>query len=90
MRGSRKCMPFGILRIWREPTNHHDECYFCMVDISKYKNAKDRKKIVYPSISSSIVPVNHGPELPISQLPTTHDISSTSSEDDNANFEVDA
>ena len=54
MRGSRKCMPFAIPRIWREPTNHHDDCYFCMVDISKYKKTKDRKKIVYPSIPSSI------------------------------------
>ena len=34
MRGSRKCMPFAIPRIWREPTNHHDNCYFCMADIS--------------------------------------------------------
>ena len=89
MRGSRKCMPFAIPRIWREPTNHHDSCYFCMVDISKYKKTKDRKKIVYPSIPSSIAPVNHGPELPIPQPPTTHAISSTSSEDDDADFEVD-
>ena len=86
MRGSRKCMPFAIPRIWREPTNHHDDCYFCMVDISTHKNTKDRKKIVYPSIPSSIAPVNHGPELPIPQPTTTHAISS---EDDDVDFEVD-
>ena len=89
MHGSRKCMPFAILQIWKEPTNHHDDCYFCMVDISKYKKTKDRKKIVYPSIPSSIAPLNHAPELPIPQLPTTHAISSTSSEDDDTDFEVD-
>ena len=89
MRGSRKCMPFANFRIWRELTNHHDDCYFCMVDISKCKKAKDRKKIVYPSIPLSIVPVNHGPELPIPQPPTTHAISSTSSKDDDADCEVD-
>ena len=88
MRGSRKCMPLAIPRIWRELTNHHDDCYFCMVDISKYKKTKDRKKIVYPSIPSSIAPVNHGPELPIPQPPTTHAISSTPSQDDDADFEV--
>ena len=60
-----------------------------MVDISKSKKTKDRKKIVYPSISSSIAPVSHGPELPIPQPPTTHAISSTSSEDDDADFDVD-
>ena len=89
LRGSRKCIPFAIPRIWREPSNHHDDCYFCMVDISEHKKTKDSKTIVYPSIPASIVPVNHGPELPIPQPPTTHAISSTSSEDDNADFEVD-
>ena len=89
MRGSRKCMPFAIPRIWKEPTNHHDNCYFCMVDISKYKKTKDRKKIAYPTIPSCSALVNHGAELPIPQPQTTHAISSTSSEDDDADFEVD-
>ena len=89
MRGSRKCMPFSIPRIWREPTNHHDDFYLCMEDISKYKKAKDRKKIVDPNTPSSIAPANHGPELPILQSPTTHAIPSISSEDDDADFEVD-
>ena len=89
MRGSRKCMSFAISRIWREPINHHDDCYFCIADISKYKD-KGEEKIVYPSIPSSIAPVNHGPELPITQPPTTHATSSTSLEDDDdADFEVD-
>ena len=62
-----------------------------MVNISTYKKTKDRKKIVYPSIPSFIAPVNHGPELPISQPPTTHAtrISLTSSKDDDVDFEVD-
>ena len=60
-----------------------------MVDISTYKKTKNRKKIVYPSIPSSIAPVNHGLELPIPQPPTTHAISLTSSEDDDVDFEVD-
>ena len=89
MRGSHKCMLFAIPRIWREPTNHHDDCYFCMVDISKYKKTKDRKKIVYPSIPSSIAPVNHSAELLIPLHPTTPAISLTSSKDNDADFEVD-
>ena len=60
-----------------------------MVDIFKYKKTKNKKKIVYPSIPSIIAPVNHGPELPIPQPPTTHAISSTSLEDDDADFKVD-
>ena len=53
------------------------------------KKTKNRKKIVYLSIPSSIAPANHGLELPIPQPPTTYAISSTSSEDDDAEFEFD-
>ena len=88
MRGIRKCIPFAIPRIQRESINFHDDCYFCMVDISKYIKTKNRKKIVYPGIPLSIAPVNHGPELPIPHPPTTHAISSTSSEDDDSDFEI--
>ena len=72
MRRSCKCMLFAISRIWKEPTNHHDDCYFCMVDIFKYKKTKTRKKIVYPSIPSSIAPVNHGPFLNLQQRMLYH------------------
>ena len=27
-------MRFGVSMVWREPKNHHDDCYFCMVDMS--------------------------------------------------------
>ena len=53
------------------------------------QKTKDRKKVVYLSLPSSTAPVNHGPELPIPQPPTTHAISSTSSEDEDTDFEVD-
>ena len=56
---------------------------------SNTKRQRTEKKIVYPSIPSSIAPVNHGTELPIPQSPTTHAISSTSSEDNDADFEID-
>ena len=41
------------------------------------------------SIPLFIAPVNDDPEPPILQPTTTHAISSTSSEDDDANFKVD-
>ena len=53
LRGKIKCMPLAILRIWREPTNHLNECYFCMVDVSQYRKSSDKKIIVYPCIQSS-------------------------------------
>ncbi|GBN10365.1 hypothetical protein AVEN_29635-1 [Araneus ventricosus] len=31
LHGKRKAMPFTARIIWREPTNHIDDSYFCMV-----------------------------------------------------------
>ena len=75
-------MPFAIPRTWREPTNHLNDCYFCMVDVSHYRKSKDKRSIVYPSIPSSIAPVPHClpiPEPPTLELPSC---ASTSSEED--------
>lgn len=69
LRGSRKSMPFAIPRIWREPSNHHNDCYFCIVDISKYKSVKNRRNLDYPSIPSSIAPVPHSNDLPVPKPP---------------------
>ena len=63
-------MPFAISRIWREPQNHIDDCYFCMVDISRFRKTKNRHDIAYPSIPSSIAPVPHSSELPLPKLPS--------------------
>ncbi|KAI6646139.1 hypothetical protein LOD99_9490 [Oopsacas minuta] len=30
-------MPFAIPRVWRELQNHHDDCYFCMINTAKYR-----------------------------------------------------
>ena len=49
--------------IWRELTNHADDCYFCVVKTFRY-NAKNKYKIVYPNVSSAILPVPHSNELP--------------------------
>ena len=31
--GKVSSMQFRIPMVWREPKNHHDDCYFCMVDM---------------------------------------------------------
>ena len=56
LRRDRHSMPFSIPRIWREPQNHIDDFYFCMVDISRFRKTKNRHDIAYPSIPSSIAP----------------------------------
>ena len=79
-------MKFAIPRIWQEPTNHTNDCYFCTVDPSKRRTAKNASAIVYPSIPSSIAPVPHSDQLPV-PIPTRCQDSvsadeSTTNEDD--------
>jgi len=69
LRGQKRAMPFGVPRIWREPTNYYDDCYFCMTDITEYRKAKGRSGIPYPNIPSSIAPVPHDETLPIPKPP---------------------
>ena len=75
-------MKFAIPRIWREPTNHTNDCYFCMVDPSIRRTGKNAPAIVYPSIPSSIAPVPHSDQLPVpipsrAQDPVSADESAT-------------
>ena len=69
-------------RIWREPTNHHDDCYFYMVDISKYKKPKDKLTLDYPSVPSSIAPVPHNDDLPVPIPPQSAEAAAYSSDVD--------
>ena len=57
MRREKRQLPFKIPRVWREPQNHTDDCFFCCVDISPYIAKKKKSLIVYPSMPSSIAPV---------------------------------
>jgi len=57
-------MPFAVPMVWREPKNHIDDCYFCMVNISGY-NKKNKSNIIYPNLPSAIRPIPHDPELPV-------------------------
>ena len=50
--------------IWREPANHFDDCYLCMTNLVGY-NKKNRKNILYPSISSITRPIPHSDENPV-------------------------
>src|SRR6218665_1173247 len=56
-------------RIWRQPTDHSSNCYFCMVDPTKRHTGKNAPQIVYPDIPSYIAPVPHSLELPVPTPP---------------------
>lgn len=63
-KGKRKGLPFGVPMVWREPVDHHSDCYFCMVNI-KGVGKKNRHNISYPNIPSAIRPIPHSEQLPI-------------------------
>ena len=60
----RKGLPVGVPMVWREPTDHITNCYFCLVNAMGV-GKKNRRKISYPSISSAIRPVPHSDDLPV-------------------------
>ncbi|XP_066451739.1 uncharacterized protein [Eleutherodactylus coqui] len=68
-RGEKRAMRFAIPRIWREPTDHTSNCYFCMVDPSKRRSGKNAQPVVYPDIPSSIAQVPHSSEFPVPTPP---------------------
>ena len=62
--GKRQSLQFGVPMVWREPKNHHDDCYFCMVNI-KGINRNNRRKWIYPDLESARRPVPNSDEVPI-------------------------
>ena len=48
---------------WREPKNHHDDCYFCMVAMSGWNQGKE--DLYHPDIESARRPIPQCAEVPI-------------------------
>ena len=49
--------------VWREPKDHLNDCYFCMVNLKEI-GKKNRQRFSNPSIPSAIRPVPHSDEFP--------------------------
>jgi len=59
-------VPFAHPMIWREPTNHLTDCYFCIVPPLWHGITKRKKRTVnYRNISSAIRPLAHTEDLPV-------------------------
>ena len=84
--GKNAKLKFGVPMVWREPTNHLDNCYFCLVNVKGF-NKKTKHLLKYPDILSTIRPVAHCHEIPVpvfDRLPEIDDdvISETTSNTD--------
>ena len=73
--GKLKGLRFGVPMVWREPQNHHDDCYFCMVNIKGFNHYKKRKW-EYPHLKSARRPILHCQSISVpvfTSLPQLHD-----------------
>ena len=62
--GKVSLVRFGVPTVWRKPKNHHKDCYFCMVDISRW-NQRKKKDWYFPDIESARRPISHCAEVPV-------------------------
>lgn len=72
MHRKKKSMPFAVPMVWREPTDHVRDCYFCITKTEGFSK-KQRDKIQYPNLPSAIRPVPHSEELPVPIAPLNLD-----------------
>jgi len=91
-KGSRS-MPFAIPMVWREPTDHVADCYFCLTSITGV-TAKSKHSVQYPNLPSAMRPVPHSAELPVPKPPTNMTLSDSESSDEdvgqaNSNMDCD-
>ncbi|CAI5785163.1 Hypothetical predicted protein [Podarcis lilfordi] len=70
----KRSLNFGIPMVWREPTNHVTDCYFCAVDVTGI-NRKNRNSLKYPDLQSASRPVAHCDEIPVPIFGELPDIS---------------
>lgn len=63
-KGKNAKLKFGVPMVWREPTNHLDNCYFCLVNVKGF-NKKNKQHLQYPDIPSARRPVEHCEEIPV-------------------------
>lgn len=75
--GNRSRFRFDTPMIWREPRNHHDDCYFCMVNL-KGANRKKRRGLKYPNLDSARRPISHSQNKTLT--PTKRIVKSTGSQ----------
>ena len=62
--GKNAKLKFGIPMVWREQTNHLEDCYFCLVNVKGF-NKKNKQYLQYPSIPSAIRPAAHSEDIPV-------------------------
>ncbi len=83
-KGAKTSLKFGIPMVWREPSDHISDCYFCAINTTGM-NRKNRNSLQYPDLPSARRPVAHCEEIPVPacrELPDSDDEATTADEAD--------
>ena len=92
--GNKRNFSFGIPMVWREPSDHSTNCYFCAIDTRGY-STKNCHSIKYPTnLESAFLPVPHSGDLPVPVFTGFHEDhedvpSGTATDDDDVNTQID-
>jgi len=63
--------------VWREPSNHSSDCYFCLTPpVASGMNRKRKQNVDYPNTPSAIRPVLHVEDLPVPEPPKEYNLNS--------------
>ena len=74
IKGNRKDLKFGIPMVWREPGNHIDDCYFCIVKGGRPQfQLENQIKNTVSQLRFSHKPIPHSDQLPVSVFTNFHD-----------------
>jgi len=70
-------IPSAVPMVWREPSNHSSDCYFCLTPpVASGMKRKKKQRTDYPNIPSAIRPVPHGEDLPVPEPPKEYNLNS--------------
>ena len=83
-KGALSQLAFGIPMVWREPKNHVDDCYFCLVNTKGFSK-KSKGKIRYPNLCSALRPIPHSDDIPVPPPPASSYSSSDSDNESSSN-----
>ena len=75
--GKNAKLKVGVPIVLREPKNHVDDCYFCLVNVKGF-NKKNKQHLQYPNIHSAMRPIPHGDKILYPFLPSFRTLMRTS------------
>jgi len=75
-------MPFAVPLVWREPSNHSSDCYFCLTPLVTSGMNRKKQRIDYLNIPSAIRSAPHREDLPMPEPPKEYNLNLEMEEED--------